>query len=132
MGIHPNMILLDSFFFRLLSIGGVSRRPSRGEGLAGTLAFRFVTGTTGGTTSDEVSDAVIEAAAMTTRRGEEITFLTRLVERDVVLVGEDGAKAADAGEGASFVDVVVVAVDGGNSPSGIEGDIADKFPLHWV
>ena len=38
----------------------------------------------------------------------------------------------DAGKGASFVDVAVVAVDGGNSPSGIEGDIADIFPLHWV
>ena len=87
---------------------------------------------TGGTTSDEASDAAIEAAAMMTRRGEEMAFLTRLVERDVILVGEDGATAADAVEGASFVDVAVVAVDGGNSPSGVEGDIADEFPLHWV
>ncbi len=72
-----------------------------------------------------------------TRRGDDIAvlaiaFLPRLVWRDVIFVGESGALAMDAGDGALRLNVDVALVDGGKDPSGMEGNIADKLPLHWL
>ena len=88
-------------------------------------------------TSEEENDAAIEAAASMTRRGDDIavlalSFLPRRVLRDVDLVGEPGATAMDAGDGALRRDVDAATVDGGNDPSGMEGNMADKLPLHWL
>ena len=89
----------------------------------------------GGTTSEKVSDAAIEAAATMTRPGDDIAvlavaFLPRLVWRDVIFVRESGALAIDAGDGALRLNVDVAS--GGNDPSGMEGNMADKLPWHWL
>ena len=137
LGIHPNIILRLSFFFFLSASGGGSRSPSRGEGTTSTRAFESTVGMMGGMTSEEDNDAAIEAAASMTRRGDDIavlalSFLPRHVLRDVDLVGEPGATAMDAGDGALRRDVDAATVDGGNDPSGMEGNMADKLPLHWL
>ena len=79
----------------------------------------------------------IEVVVMMTHRGEDIAvlaiaFLPRRVLCNVILFGEDGAMVGGAGDGALIAEIDVVAVDGGNDPSGMEGDIADNFPLHWL
>ena len=112
----------------------------RGDGTTLTRAFGFVV-VTGATTSDDTNDAAIDAAASMTRRGEDnaefvFAFLPRPLLRDAVLLflalGDDGAAAVDEGDGALLVDVGAEAVVGDDEPSGMEGDIADKMPLHWL
>ena len=92
-------------------------------------------GIMGGTTLEEASDVAIEAAAMMTRRNDDIAvlsiaFLPRLVLRDVDLLGDCGATAMAAGDGALQRNGDAATVDGGNDPSGIDGNIADKLPLY--
>ena len=98
-------------------------------------AFESTVGMMGGMTSEVENDAAIEAAASMTRRGDDIavltpSFLPRLMLHNVDLVGELGATAMDAGDGALRRDVDAATVYGGNDPSGIDGNIADKLPLH--
>ena len=96
---------------------------------------------TGATTSDDTNDAAIEAAASMTRRGEDnavvvMAFLPRPLFHDDVLLffafGEDGAAAMDEGDGAAMVGVGPEAVDDGDEHSGMDGNMADKMPLHWL
>ena len=140
LGMHPNITVRFTFFFVLSSSGCGSSRPSRGDGTTLTRAFGFVV-VTGATTSDDTNDTAIDAAASMTRRGEDnaefvFAFLPRPLLRDAVLLflalGDDGAAAVDEGDGALLVDVGAEAVVGDDEPSGMEGDIADKMPLHWL